>query len=108
MSGLKYIDYGGTYARKGDWVTCENGHIICVFNRNVIIGGAFDGAALEMWQQREPTIGQADMPVCAVCQAPFVRNLNEFHFYDGWRVLRPAFFGPYGYWRKLWQAVTGW
>lgn len=85
----RYIDYGGVYARKGDWVTCENGHVICMFTRKVILGDPFDMSALDLWKQPIPKIGDP-IPVCKHCGADFVRGLmgNEFHFYDGWRTVR--------------------
>jgi hypothetical protein len=102
-----YIDYGGAYARRGDYVTCENNHIICTFGQTVKVGDMFgDGSALVAWRQDPPKIGQEEVPVCRFCGSPFWRRGNEFHFHDGWRTvkvikrLRGA-----GWFGKLWSGL---
>jgi hypothetical protein len=73
-----------TYAKAGDTVTCENGHIICTFKRNVIVGEEFDSSALGEWTQPQPQLGAIDVP-CSTCGARWFKG-PYFHFTDGWRI----------------------
>ncbi len=72
------------YAKAGDVVTCENGHAICSFVRDVDVGEAFDAAAVDGWTQPEPKIGDIVSP-CAKCGARWFKGVY-FHFEDGWRI----------------------
>jgi hypothetical protein len=72
------------YASQGEWVTCENGHKIVQFARDVKHGEMFDPAALVNWQQYQPEIGQI-VCACSECQARFFLDMR-FHFDDGWHV----------------------
>ncbi len=73
-----------TYARAADAITCENGHRICVFQRDVRVSEPFDGTALGAWTQPEPKIG-AIKSACATCGARWFKG-SYFHFEDGWRI----------------------
>lgn len=72
------------YAKKGDVVTCERGHHIVTFSRDVRWGEMFDPKALVDWQQPEPKIGEI-APRCVQCGAMWCAG-NQYHFEDGWRV----------------------
>ena len=64
-----------TYARKGEAVTCENGHVIATFSRDALCGEAFrQSSFLCGWTQPEPRPGDADI-VCRTCGAPFYEGL---------------------------------
>lgn len=98
---VRYIDPGGIYARAGEWVTCESGHVICMFARKVALGDTFDESALQHWTQEAPKLGQMRVPGCDICGAEFARG-PSFHFYDGWRTTaanRP------GWWRRFLGVV---
>lgn len=78
------------YARKGERVTCEEGHVIATFSRDTVSGEAFrQSTFLCEWTQPEPRPGDADI-VCAVCGAPFYQGLM-LHVEDGWRAAPPGF-----------------
>ncbi len=70
------------YARKGEIVTCEQGHPIFTFARDVKPTEKFDPSALTDWKQAEPQAGER--PTCAVCGGQFHKG-GAFHFKDGWR-----------------------
>ena len=76
------------YARRGEWVTCEGGHKICRFRRDVRWFETFEGQAVGDWQQPEPAVGTQHCP-CTKCGASwFQANLRSgtiYHFRDGWR-----------------------
>lgn len=70
------------YAHAGEIVTCENGHLVCKFGRDVKVGEFFDPSAFECWYQDMPVIGTIDPP-CTVCGAMWFHGML-FHFRDGW------------------------
>lgn len=74
----------GLYAKEGDWVTCEEGHQIAQFARDVPVGSMFQGDELHNWKQTEPKRGQLAQP-CEHCGRPWFAGM-QFHFSDGWRV----------------------
>lgn len=80
----KFKRVSGLYASCGDHVTCENGHLICEFVRDVYVGEMFDPHALGNWQQREPAIGTLIQP-CEACNARWYKG-TYFHLEDGWRI----------------------
>lgn len=103
---VKYVEVGGIYAKQGDWVTCESGHFIAMFNRIVRCGDAFDPLCIVSWRQPEPKVG-GPMPVCEHCGGYFVRGSgSEFHFPNGWRTVTPARVGAVGWFKKLWYGLT--
>jgi hypothetical protein len=81
-----YHKTGRIYASKGDQVTCENGHVVCEFGRNVAAGEPFDPSALVNWIQKTPKRGQQTAP-CEQCGARWYKG-SLFHFSDGWRIWR--------------------
>lgn len=72
------------YAAKGEKVTCENGHEICTFSRDVSWGDFFTPGDLTDWKQKEPEIGDLDPQRCESCGKPW-SDAMRFHFADGWR-----------------------
>lgn len=87
-SNLNAILFAPTYyAMKGEIVTCENGHEICEFSRNVCTR---DEAKLDSdlvnWRQKSPQIG-ALIVSCERCGAQWWHGNygQHFHFASGWR-----------------------
>jgi hypothetical protein len=93
------------YAKQGERITCENGHLICVVARDIEVGQMPErGKDLKDWQQPEPDVGTLAKDIkCAQCGAEWFgadvldqldltegRSLKllspmRFHFEDGWR-----------------------
>lgn len=76
------------YAKKGDIVTCERGHHICTFLRDVGVGEGWDSTAMGDWRQPEQKKGTVFQP-CAICGARWYKG-PYLHFPDGWRIERGA------------------
>jgi hypothetical protein len=74
----------GTYAKKGDAVTCERGHHICTFQRDVAVSDPFDSTVLGDWRQPEPKKGTVYQP-CMICGARWYKGVY-LHFPGGWRI----------------------
>ncbi len=75
----------GIYAKAGDIITCENGHSIAVFCRDVRVGDLFDGETLSFeWAQVSPEIGTISAP-CVICGKRWFKGAY-YHFKDGWRI----------------------
>ena len=79
------------YARKGEHVTCENGHHICTVANDLPAGTIQDPSALAHWRQAAPVPGTMahDAP-CVICGALWFGGPNGtdgwmLHFADGWR-----------------------
>lgn len=73
--------------RKGDFVVCENGHVICEINADVALGDINYAHAFVNWQQTErPVPGETytaeTMPRCAHCGEAFIRIAES----GGWQV----------------------
>jgi len=77
----------GVYARKGEIVTCERGHHIFTFLRDIKVGDPFDPNVQGDWRQPEPKRGTVSQP-CKLCRARWFKG-TYFHFPDGWRIGRP-------------------
>lgn len=81
------------YARKGEHVTCENGHHICTVAHDLIVGATPKTGGVDFidWTQPEPVAGtMAKDCACAVCGAlwlggPDGNIATVLHFEDGWR-----------------------
>jgi|SRR6202035_1763888 len=73
------------YARKGELITCERGHIICAMQKTVKRGDPFIGDEFCDWQMKKPYRGQHPIPRCEKCGALWCLGLN-FPFMQGWRV----------------------
>ena len=74
------------YAFAGETVTCENGHPICDFARDVVYGTMQDTKSdFGNWRQPAPQVGDFPIPGCAVCGAPFADGM-VYHVGDSWRV----------------------
>ena len=72
------------YAKIGDKVVCENGHIVCEFIKTVYVGDLQDVRnQLGYWRQDAPLIGTI-YPRCSICGAKFYMH-GIFNFKDGWR-----------------------
>lgn len=71
------------FAARGDQITCQNGHHIATFARDVRRGEMFDLAAIRDWQQPCPPVGTMDQP-CTICGAEWFKGTN-LHFKGGWR-----------------------
>lgn len=81
------------YAEKGDIVTCENDHPVCVFTETVNWDGEMDLVKhLEYCEgQVMPEIGTPIDQVKCHCGARYIHNSRQgvFHFKDGWRMDYP-------------------
>ena len=80
----KVLHVKNIYAKRGDLITCENGHPIATFERDVEVGDSFDATAIVAWQQTPPEIGTMEKP-CEICGQRWFKG-PYFHFWDGWRI----------------------
>ncbi len=55
------------FAKAGDQVTCENGHIICTVSRNIFVADDYVPTHLINWTQPEPKTGSLTDVKCAQC-----------------------------------------
>ena len=76
---------GDVYAKRGEVVTCERGHVICAMLRDVSRGELFDDSAFGDWQMKKPDVGQFPIPRCERCGARWCMGM-QYHFHNGWRV----------------------
>lgn len=77
---------GTTYARAGEEVTCEGGHVICVVLVDIPRGAEHSDHYLGDWCDPKPAIGSR--PVCSRCGAWWIRwesGSTLLHFASGWR-----------------------
>lgn len=74
------------FAKKGEEVTCENGHVVCQFSRTIHRGTSFDPHHLHRWRQTPPKVDSLKVE-CNICGAKFWHGFDgqNFHFADGWR-----------------------
>jgi hypothetical protein len=79
------------YAKAGEQVTCENGHVICEAARDLHTFATWSPADWTNWTQPEPMPGTSlEACLCAICGARWVRAPGMiYHFADGWRDGRP-------------------
>jgi len=85
------------YARKGEVVTCENGHSVCEFTCNVFMGDTQDiEKQLKFFpKQIKPMHGEHEENIHCFCGASWFRatitpwscffGIPQFHFKEGWR-----------------------
>lgn len=78
------------YAKKGEAVLCTNGHVICHFTEDVMVGGGLelDRQLKFVDGQFHPPLG-TDLSECKCwCGAEYISGTREgvFHFTDGWRI----------------------
>jgi hypothetical protein len=75
--------------KKGDLITCENGHVIGEALEDVFMYGHVGtwGACFGNWRQAEhPLVGSMDKPACVVCGANFIDPDSwRMHSEAGWR-----------------------
>ncbi len=72
-----------TYAKKGEEIVCENGHVICEVAKDLRTGECHQPGNLRRWRDPEPGPGTQDQPCCK-CGAKWFEGMR-FHFKDGWR-----------------------
>ena len=83
-------DKSQLYARKGECITCINGHAICEFFRDVKRGDGRSAEDFTNWRQPEPdkSASVADIR-CIECRGSWIngnaRDGYQFHFSEGWR-----------------------
>lgn len=82
--GNFYYDERAFYATSGEQVTCENGHVMCEFSRDIPKWKMFEKGDQVAWRQPEPEVG-APNPTCKTCGARAI-VWPYFHFVDGWRI----------------------
>jgi hypothetical protein len=72
------------FAHRGEIVTCEGGHEIAYFNREVMYGETWDDTALVGWGPRntKPERGTISQP--CLCGKDYFRG-THLHFHEGWR-----------------------
>jgi len=82
------------WARKGESVTCINGHPICDIAHDIYSGDARGKSDFTNWHQPEPGISESVAGLrCKVCRGAWIRGNPrdgyQFHFgtnpKDGWR-----------------------
>lgn len=76
------------YARAGERITCEAGHVVVTVAQDIPMGAPYSSDQYRDWQQPEPKQGMsAALVPCLVCGAPWFGSLNAgLHFEDGgWR-----------------------
>lgn len=84
------IARGRRFAKRGDRVTCEEGHYICVAARDLYVGDMQDGREdWADWCFDAPPIPGTLPPPCQ-CGAVWWKPLRDedivgFHFEEGWR-----------------------
>jgi hypothetical protein len=82
------------FARKGEAVMCENGHIICTVANNIAVAGKYVPTNMYNWTQPEPVSGEKDFTkiICQRCGSLFwhCEGGQHFHFSDGWRTVEPS------------------
>ena len=78
--------------KKGEHVTCTNGHVICDLLCDLSFGGMPDtwADAFGNWRQDDrPKLGSMHQPKCAICGAPFLSAWDwgwSHHMeIDGWQ-----------------------
>lgn len=77
-------------ARKGEQITCTNGHVICEIVEDLYAWKPIPwGFAIGNWRegQERPAPGSMHKPKCSLCGADFIRPDSwDFHFArNGWR-----------------------
>lgn len=77
------------YARAGEQVTCENGHVICEVKRDIEKGASQQGNELHRWRDPEPQPGTLTADIkCCRCGAPWaggVWGALQLHIGGAWR-----------------------
>lgn len=76
------------WAKKGERITCADGHIIATVARDIPLGDMPKGDEWEGWTQHEPLKGTMGPHVCVQCGAPWFTSgagHPPYHFEDGWR-----------------------
>jgi hypothetical protein len=74
------------YAEKGDVVTCENGHDVFKFGKDVSYGEMQDAYYFIFFNnQIKPRIGLEPEKCLCHCGAEYFKGFGTFHFKDGWR-----------------------
>lgn len=79
------------WAKKGEHLTCENGHVIATVARDIVRGEIAKGDEWEGWTQSQPQTGSLPPLACGQCGAPFFGRTDAggfrslYHFEDGWR-----------------------
>lgn len=80
--------YRRIFARRGETCTCENGHPIFDFARNVYYGTIPADYHTTRWRQKRLKKGDT-IPNCQVCGGKFCTNRPGIgmlvHFKQGWR-----------------------
>ena len=71
--------------KKGDFITCTNGHVIGEVLEDIGLGTMNWGAMIGKWRQEDhPMIGSMRIPKCALCGAEFMGEAGGLHI-SGWR-----------------------
>lgn len=71
------------YARKGEWVCCEQGHPIVQCMRDIKVDELYDAQAFGNWKQTPPERGDVASP-CVICGSRWFAGMN-LHFAGGFR-----------------------
>ena len=77
---------GSAMIKKGDHVTCTNGHIIADVLEDIGLGTVAWGQYIGNWRQEDhPRIGEMNPSTkCATCGAVFMDDAWRLHI-SGWR-----------------------
>ena len=72
--------------KKGDFITCTNGHVIGEVLEDVGFGTVAWGNYIGKWRQDDvPIAGAMHKPKCAICGAPFIAEDSWDLHISGWR-----------------------
>jgi hypothetical protein len=87
---LDAADDTNLYARKGEHITCINGHVICEIAHDIQKGDARNGDDFTNWQQPQPDKEKSVAEIrCTQCRGVWIRGSStggyQFHFSTGWR-----------------------
>ena len=71
--------------KKGDLITCTNGHVIGEVLEDIGAGTMAWGQYIGKWRQDDhPVPGSSHVPTCATCGARFIGDDWSLHI-SGWR-----------------------
>jgi len=81
------------YAKKGEVITCTNGHAICELAENVYVGGTLIAEQFINWRNQEAAKPCDVITPCKTCGEPFIKSVmpyggNHLHIDGEWRTTR--------------------
>ena len=82
------------YAKKGEIITCTDGHEICELECDVYIGGLLIASQFINWRNQEPVNPHDEIRPCKTCGKPFIKSEMPYggtwlHIDGEWRTTHP-------------------